>query len=608
MPAALDSVSTRYSSCGKLRTWSNSRIIRMYTAHIGFQPSWTPVLMHISLRQVFILCLVSWQFGIGIGLAQSLSPSPKWAKPTITTKQQDRIQIAKSALDLAYSRLDPWRLTYSRGESFSILLDRSLRMENVQGEEISGIWTSVNLHTELSIFDHVANQTSFKNQVNKYFEMRGEGSGNLSTPDSDFELTYYLWYGYAAFSAYDAYKDPSFLTLAEGAWSRGNNQTVTDENLSLWQSVCNTESPRLIGGVYFNTSLTTFFVGHINGLFLVCVYQFCNKLGASTVNESKYFRLSALLAEATSNATYLDAAAKSANFILNNLFSTQNVVQTIDVKEGCASPRFDPPITEHTGLWIEGLSILASIPGTPSTVQPLDKIPQAVEAATQWSGWQDEDGILNNHQQATIIAQGNMIRSLGVAYRRLPSSVDLQSYIQSYISVQYNAVLERARNPNTDIYGFWTGPPSSSFESDNQTSAVAVMLTVISLPEISSDDDSTTPSIAVIVGGVVGGVVFLALVVAALVCFHRRRKAGIGAISPPSPYRLSKGGTSMHTRGHPTVTSPSRTFTSTTTSTSGSLEPISRRLHVKSAATTSGISEDQEHPEDADPPAYSDVT
>ncbi|EEB98156.1 hypothetical protein MPER_02386, partial [Moniliophthora perniciosa FA553] len=164
----------------------------------------------------------------------------------------------------------------------------------------------------------------------------------------------YSWYGYAAFSAYDAYNDPLFLMLAQEAWGRANNQTVTKENLSLWQSICDTNSSQLVGGVYFfskNTSQTTVFLGNINGLFLV------------------YFRLSALLAEATSNKTYLDAAISSATFIQANMFGTQGAVQAIDVKESCDDPKYlDVPITEHTGLWIEGLSVLASTTGNSSTI------------------------------------------------------------------------------------------------------------------------------------------------------------------------------------------------------------------------------------------------
>ncbi|KAJ7668927.1 hypothetical protein B0H17DRAFT_867613, partial [Mycena rosella] len=72
--------------------------------------------------------------------------------------------------------------------------------------------------------------------------------------------------------------------------------------------------------------------------------------------------LSALLAEATSDAIYMDAATESAAFIYNHLRNADNVVQDgIDASanSSCSLDSIQAPY--NAGLMIEGLTILYSI-------------------------------------------------------------------------------------------------------------------------------------------------------------------------------------------------------------------------------------------------------
>jgi hypothetical protein len=79
--------------------------------------------------------------------------------------------------------------------------------------------------------------------------------------------------------------------------------------------------------------------------------------------------LSALLAEATPDPMYLQAANESADFIRSHLYNFRGIVQetiTVDVNDALACQVVNLyPIS--SGLMIEGLSILASITNSAST-------------------------------------------------------------------------------------------------------------------------------------------------------------------------------------------------------------------------------------------------
>ncbi|PBK61088.1 hypothetical protein ARMSODRAFT_845346, partial [Armillaria solidipes] len=78
--------------------------------------------------------------------------------------------------------------------------------------------------------------------------------------------------------------------------------------------------------------------------------------------------LSALLAEGTSNQTYLDAAIESANFIQSHLLNLSNVI--LDSVSSMSNESCSVDSTVHSynsGIFIEGLVILADITRSTST-------------------------------------------------------------------------------------------------------------------------------------------------------------------------------------------------------------------------------------------------
>ncbi|PBK86066.1 hypothetical protein ARMGADRAFT_906517, partial [Armillaria gallica] len=80
--------------------------------------------------------------------------------------------------------------------------------------------------------------------------------------------------------------------------------------------------------------------------------------------------VSALLAEATSNQAYIDAAVESATFIQSHLLTQSNIVLggIESVSNQSSSCSVYPVVAPHgSGTFIEGLVILAGIPHNTST-------------------------------------------------------------------------------------------------------------------------------------------------------------------------------------------------------------------------------------------------
>ncbi|PBK86047.1 hypothetical protein ARMGADRAFT_1169272 [Armillaria gallica] len=310
-------------------------------------------------------------------------------------------------------------------------------------------------------------------------------------------------YGYAAARAYTAYQDPNFLALAVTSWTSARQYTISGEQAASgtmdgkpFNLSRSCQGATLAGGTYQSTDPDGPHLDSLaSGLFLV---------------------VSALLTEATSNRTYLDAAIGSANFIQSHLLAAYSY---------------------NSGIFIEGLVILADIMRNTSTEALL---PSTVVATATNTLWQGLDGII----ATTDFGGHHIIRALAVLYEHNTTYSGRREYIKKYIGVQYNAVIEKATSGGSNIYGLpWTGPPRTSFSSFNQTVAVTALLSVIQLEEDepsskSSDNPTssrtptatmTTPPLppkkngtGAIVGGVVGGLAILAVTIVCVLLYRRR--------------------------------------------------------------------------------------
>ncbi|KAJ7890200.1 hypothetical protein B0H14DRAFT_2561472 [Mycena olivaceomarginata] len=421
---------------------------------------------------------------------------------TITTSTAERIRLAGAAIDVAIDKLD------AEGQF------------DAKAYGVTG-----NLYSQMAQFDIAADQTKYMDKLEQFLLFQERMNNNFSNPTS---------FGHAAANAYAAYKNPVFLQYAIESWWVGRRRTISPSDLSAGTiagknftltKVC--EGVTMAGGT---------FVDDRPGEFLVT--------GAAT-------GVSALLAEATSDPTYLQAANESANFIRSHLYSFRNIVQeiiTVDVNDEFACQVVVNSLPSNSGLMIEGLSILASITNSAST---------------------EKLGPLRGYELAAGPRH---------IYVRNSTNSTLRQYVGDYIAVQFNAVTNLATSNNTNIYGStWTGPPNATFGGDSQTTALGALLSAIALetPSSLSSSSSVSPSptnspspiastprpksphLGAILAGVLGG---LAVLISMILWYlHRQRSTrntGHSSRTPRTPPFLTSNITPFTTQTS-IMTSPS---------------------------------------------------
>ncbi|KAI3605511.1 glycoside hydrolase family 76 protein [Moniliophthora roreri] len=428
--------------------------------------------------------LLFWSLVAPSVLAQTFSPSSSWRKPYLSITPEERIQIAAAALDKAVSMLD------SRGQ-FSDTIGGNYGLAG-------------NMASQMAMFDRATNQTKYKDKLTELFPKAQEvNKGFLDQ----------LSYAYAAAQAYSAYRDDTFLRFAETAWASGRAYTLSDADVAAGKIATKNFAIKkeCSGGI----SLA-------GGTFWAVFEDHTALVGLATGS-------SALLAEATGNQTYLDAAIESANFFHAHLYNVNNVVMdSISASSNDSCPTNGAGGDSwSTGYLVEGLAILASITKNPETEQLLR---QTIYATLNNPERQGSSGVIK-FQYADM----TFIRGLSALYDRNTTPSDLRTYIQQYLSVQYNAVLDLATESGSNVYGTsFAGPPPNQFTADGQIRSQSILLGAISLRnDTTTNPESETPNypdpprsnknIGAIVGGVVGGIFFIVLVGLAVFFFRRRR-------------------------------------------------------------------------------------
>ncbi|KAJ7126324.1 hypothetical protein C8R44DRAFT_618387, partial [Mycena epipterygia] len=223
--------------------------------------------------------------------------------------------------------------------------------------------TTGNLFSQMAEFDIATNQTKYENAVLQSFELVEKIPGELWTvrvfkfvsTSSPLRCCVFSSFGHAAARAYTAYKNPKFLGYAVQSWWDGRARTLSENDISAGK----------IAGKNFSI--------------------------AGVCGNGK---LSGLLAEATTDPMYLQAAVESADFIHSHLYNIGNIVQDY-ISAGFVNNTDCQVISTttptNTGLMIEGLAILASITNDTSTLQRLGDTLLAVIPDTSWQG---ENGVV----------------------------------------------------------------------------------------------------------------------------------------------------------------------------------------------------------------------
>ncbi|THV06344.1 hypothetical protein K435DRAFT_834281 [Dendrothele bispora CBS 962.96] len=371
-------------------------------------------------------------------------------------------------------------------------------------------FTSGVLFYEMARFDQVTNQTTYKDELQLAFS-----SVERENPTFSFQTIY----GYAAAQAYQTYNDMNYLNLAEESWLTGSGYaiqspgqiTISGKN-STFEIECNGTS--MIGGVFETTTENDLYIGGTStGYFLV---------------------LSSLLANVTSNQTYLDTALQSADFIRNHLTNSNNLVMDGIFADTCGpgSNNQGAAISSpNSGLAIEGLSTLTSTTQN-NTIQ--NWMEQTVSSAVLDSPWNNGNGIMTENTHF------NLITGYVAAFEHTTNNA-LRQFAKGYLSIQYNAVLENAAINGSSSYGdSWT-KPQTTHTDPGQISALTILVNAMVLNR--TDDTantepppSTSTSVSdpkppskknntgIIVGSVTGSLGFILGVVATFIYFRKRHR------------------------------------------------------------------------------------
>ncbi|KAK0437660.1 hypothetical protein EV421DRAFT_1907159 [Armillaria borealis] len=411
--------------------------------------------------------------------AQDLTSSTYWKNSNITSSKEDRISIANAALEKAISMLQ------SNGQFSGVFIHSMYIAELLfEASSDSPYGTPGGLYAQMAEFDRLTNQTKYKEQLKGCFKLAESVNSNflsnpyvlivpsgllLTDPDSK-SLNHGLNYGYAAAHPYTAYQDPDFLDLAITSWTSVRRYTISDEQATSGT----TEAKQFNLSSSCGTTLAggTFLTGDSNDPIL------------TSLTSGLFLVVSALLAEVTSNQTYLNAAIELANFIQMHLLDLSNIIlNTMSSNESCSV--YLEKYSANSGIFIEGLVVLVNL----------------------------------THNASTKALK--------------------------YIGVQYDAVINQATSGGSNIYGIpWTGPPSTSFSSEGQIVGISLLLSAIQLADNqASSESSDTPtsnavlspsiitspsppstmkiSMGAIVGGIIGGLAVLAVVVMGIFLIHR---------------------------------------------------------------------------------------
>ncbi|KAJ7241813.1 hypothetical protein C8J57DRAFT_1526613 [Mycena rebaudengoi] len=459
----------------------------------------------ISFLLAPIFWLIPGQFGVD---AQVVSPT--WRKHNISTSTADRIRIAGAALEQSINHIGP---------------------DGQFTDSEDGGWGQAGpFYSQMVEFDIATGQKKYEDNVHTYLALTQKTGANFS----DETISHALYCGRAAARAYSAYDTQIFLDYAIQSWWFGRRYTLTQDNVDSGKTSVKdypltkiSDGVTMAGGTFWANDTTD--------------------PDLSALPTGNFLVLSALLAEATSNPMYLQAASDAADFMHAHLYTSSHLVQdSISARQNDSCEVSDTWTDPgYSGLLIEGLSIIFSITKKASIQLLLNDLITVIPHTT----WQQVDGILDNDH----FFAADLVKGLKVAYERNVTSPQLRDWMKAYIGLQFNAVIDLATN-GTNIYALkWQGPPSSTFDGGAQTDAINVLLSAISfeadsLPSSSTDGSpSSTGAIpppsstsvsrrssvtGPIVGGVIGGIALLSCFVFVFWMVRRRqlwRSDGSGA-------------------------------------------------------------------------------
>ncbi|VDB92059.1 unnamed protein product [Peniophora sp. CBMAI 1063] len=358
-----------------------------------------------------------------------------------------------------------------------------------------------------------------------------------------------LYWGLAYFYAYRTYNQSWLLDSAISAYNKTYatsfiDDTVASSGSGAGRNISFRPPPgctnwTIAGGVFWNL----------------------DTLNNTTINSetvSPFMALSSYLYEETGDPFYAQTTQMSLEFIIHHLWNG-TVVHDSFFPNTCT---LDDTIflTYNQAWFVEGLSVWANITRNDTLTSFLTSV---VSSVTTFPGWTLSSGVIDetgSNSDDSAILKGIFIRGLAEARARNPDT-DLAKYIEAYILVQFNSLLEnsRAPAPNNSFYGTsWFTSRPQSFIAAGNIAALDVLNAAFSFatptsdsPTASSPSMSTSSSMATstgsdsntgaIAGGVVGSAAVTLAVIVGLFLYRRRSRAKRIGLSFGGPFTGNSG-------------------------------------------------------------------
>ncbi|KZV61735.1 hypothetical protein PENSPDRAFT_658699 [Peniophora sp. CONT] len=446
--------------------------------------------------------------------AQNYSIPSGWQNIVSNTSRAERLTAAWGAANEVQRRVDP---------------SMGIPTDGVFNE------TGSSMVSVLALQDYHSGNSSWRDQVlNNTLRIYEAGNTNLDAESYTLDIAYY---GLAEVAAYLAYNDSTRLAVAKRNFDKIYNSDVITEAAAqngTYIRALNTTCGSALGGLVFGL--------HAN-VSNITVYSSAT---------SAWVALSARLADLTGNTTYLTAAKQTIQFTQAHILSVDfrsalRISDNFDVPT-CATTPGTEPYAWSVGPYIEGLSIVANVTQNSTYTQMLNTLIPGVVTIPEWH---DPSGVLVDRNGP--YSKGTLIRGLLEARLRNPSNTGLVSLIDSYLTLQYNAVSQNASIGNDDYRYSWLGGDSNAqYTTAGNIEALDVLnaafvigptetspepptnTTVTASPSTSAPAKHLSTRIGAIVGATVGGTAAVAaIIIVSCICLRRRRSNGMS--NPPDP-------------------------------------------------------------------------
>ncbi|KZV74637.1 hypothetical protein PENSPDRAFT_749188 [Peniophora sp. CONT] len=368
--------------------------------------------------------------------------------------------------------------------------------------------TVANMLVVLASQDWHSGNSSWKEQVvDNTLAFYESGKEDLDNRQQNIDTATFGLAEIAAYLAYD--KNISRLDIAKRNFDivHGSFVNATDAQNGAYTRPLNTTCGQTLGGLVFFFSNNSDITVHSSGI-------------------GSWIALSARLYELTRNTTYLDAAEQSIQFMQTYMIKQNDssvVVSGSFDPTSCAVGDGNP---DDVGFYIEGLSIVANVTSSHTYTHMANELIPAVVSYSKWHA--DNNGILT--ADANYCSKGIFIRGILEARLRNPSNRGLVPLIDSYLTVQFNAVQTNALISGHDYASSWRGGSyeTTQITTVGQIDALDVLNSAFAIAPMATTPPPHSSSVptGAIVGAALGGpVVIVALVLGICICLRRRRRA-----------------------------------------------------------------------------------